>query len=1182
MNDQELVLNIVKYVGGKENIKTVTNCMTRLRFELKDGSLFNVEGIKSLDGVLSVVHDRLEYPEIVLGPGRCRKCADICREQGLYSKDNDKASVDDNWESNKSKIKNSQNDNMIKNILKSFGEVFVPLIPGVIVAGICAGVAMLITQCIPDYKNNTFLAITYQVLSLINVSFMTYINAWVGYRVAEKFGATPILGGMLGMITNLDGINEISKIIGLWDENAPLASILRAGKGGILAVFIGVIILAKVEKWIRKHMPENLDTIGSPLITILLCSTIHMIVIMPIMGFVSTLICDVVEMGCMSNNPIVRVIIGYISSLIFLPLVSMGMHHGLIAIYSVQLEKLGFVTLYPSLAMAGAGQVGAAIAIYMIAKKVKNNQICKVINGALPAGILGIGEPLIYGVTLPLGKPFITAGLGAGFGGAFMMLKQVAATTWGPSGILALFIMTAGPNTAVMSMIYYVIGLIISTVMGFLFTKFLFSEKDFNTEIDIKNIATKEDKDIISNINSFNVNNNKPMKVLKGKSVTNGIVIAKVSLWQSVQNVEEKHVTNIDDEINRFDKAYNEVLLEMEKTKNNVDEKAAEIIEARKMMLEDKSFIDAIKNKIKESFAAEYAAFVVGNEKAKEMEKMDNEYLRARSTDIHDIANKLINVLCGDGSRKSLDTPSIVFAEEVTPEEISSANTNKVLAFVTRKGSAASHASIIASNMGIPYVFSVNYDEKEIQGADFAIVDADNATIILDPDEKTFAEYKEKKEKEEKVKENNKILSKDIDEELKKCGIAVYANIAGPDDVDMVLENGAGGIGLYRTEFLYMKADKVPTEDEQYEAYKNVLVKMGDKEVIIRTMDIGADKEAKCLNLPHEENPALGKRAIRICLDDVELFRTQLRALLRAAVYGHEKIMFPMIACAKEIDDIKEQIKIAEEELKEKNISYKVPPIGIMIETPAAAIMSSELAKRVDFFSIGTNDLTQYTLAVDRTGKNLDRFYRADDEAVLRLIKMTVDGAKTAGIPVGICGEIAGNVDIIPKLIEIGVNEFSMAPTKILKVKQKVSEIIKLKDNKSKKDSVEDLVEELFAPADGDIVSMKDIPDKAFSSGGLGNCIGINPENGNVYAPCDGVITSIAETKHAIGIKSKNGKEILIHVGIDTVTLKGQGFELYVKDGDSIKKGDLLLKCDVDYIKNKGLSPMVIMAITKE
>ena len=307
---------------------------------------------------------------------------------------------------------------------------------------------------------------------------MAYLTAWAGYRAAEKFGGTPILGGMLGMITTLANINVIAQIIGLYNDASPLESILRAGRGGVLAAVIGVWFMCKVEKVIRKRMPDALDIVFTPLLTLIITLLPYIFIVMPLTGLVSTGLCKLVELVAMSTSPIVRMIAGYLGAALFLPLVAMGMHHGLVALYTVQLEAFGYVTLYPALAMAGAGQVGAAIAIFLMAKKVKNHRLQSVIGGALPAGILGVGEPLIYGVTLPMGKPFITAGLGAGFGGAFVMLMQVADTTWGPSGLLGIFVMTAGPNGAAMSIVYFIIGLVISYIMGFILTKLFVKERD--------------------------------------------------------------------------------------------------------------------------------------------------------------------------------------------------------------------------------------------------------------------------------------------------------------------------------------------------------------------------------------------------------------------------------------------------------------------------------------------------------------------------------------------------------------------------------------------------------------------------------------------------------------------------------------------------------------------------------
>lgn len=473
MTNEELVKVILKEVGGRDNVLSATNCMTRLRVEVKKDSLINEEALKNTEGVMGIVHDKAGYIEVVVGPGRCRKCADICAAMGIPASaavTETATSTSNDWQTNKAAVKAGQKQSKIKNMLKTFGEIFVPLIPGVIAAGICSGIATLIGQLVPNYAEIPVLNIIYNLLALINASFLSYITAWGGYRAAEKFGATPILGGMLGMITGLGNIDNIARTLGLYNEEAPLNAILRSGRGGILAVVIGVWVLAKIEKWVRKRMPDSLDIVFTPIITLFVTLIPYILIVMPATGFISTGLCWIVEQVCMSDVLLVRIIAGYISALLFLPMVAMGMHHGLVALYAVQLETIGYVTLYPALAMAGAGQVGAAIALYLKAKKVNNTRIQSVIKGALPAGILGVGEPLIYGVTLPMGKPFITAGLGAGFGGAFAMAMQVAATTWGPSGVIAFFVMTAGPNGAVMSLVYYGISLLISYVMGFVIT----------------------------------------------------------------------------------------------------------------------------------------------------------------------------------------------------------------------------------------------------------------------------------------------------------------------------------------------------------------------------------------------------------------------------------------------------------------------------------------------------------------------------------------------------------------------------------------------------------------------------------------------------------------------------------------------------------------------------------------
>jgi PTS system sucrose-specific IIC component len=477
MTNEELVQLVLSCLGGKDNILSITNCQTRLRIRTKNDGLIEEDRLKKTEGILGIVHNRINYIEVVVGPGKCRKCADICADMGIPS-DTGEVSTRKSWQENKAAVGSKQKTKNGRTVLKTIGEIFVPLLPGIITAGLCGGISMLLQQILPGWASSKALSILITLLNLINSSFMGVLAAWAGYRSAEKFGGTPILGGMLGIITGLSGINEISTYIGWFNVDSPLDSFLRSGCGGVLAVVTGVYLMVKIEKVLRKKIPESLDTIFTPFITLIITLIPYIFIIMPVCGLISTGLCWIVQRICMSDNVFIRVIAGYILAALFLPMVAMGMHHALVALYIVQLEHFSYIILYPSLAMAGAGQVGAAIAIYIKAKKVNNRRIQNVIRNALPAGILGIGEPLIYGVTLPMGKPFITAGLGAGFGGAFVMAMQVASTTWGLSGIMALFVMTAGPNGAVLSIVYYVIGLVISCIMSFFITNVIVKSEE--------------------------------------------------------------------------------------------------------------------------------------------------------------------------------------------------------------------------------------------------------------------------------------------------------------------------------------------------------------------------------------------------------------------------------------------------------------------------------------------------------------------------------------------------------------------------------------------------------------------------------------------------------------------------------------------------------------------------------
>ncbi len=473
MESKQIAGRIVALLGGAENIVSLTNCMTRLHVRVRSGSLVDEDGLRGLPEVFALVCDGSCRYEVVVGPGKSYEYADLIHRMGVSSAAEGPLAGDGGAAGRPPEAPVASPSNpraKVRGALKALGEIFVPLIPGIITAGLCAGLASLLAQLVPDYQDIPAWNLAWQMLTLVNASFISFITAWAGYRAAERFGATPILGGMLGMVTCLAQINEVSKILGLYNVDAPLSSVLLAGKGGVLAAVFGVLVLARVEKLIRKRMPSALDVVFSPLLTLLACVVPYVLVIMPLFGFVSSGVAWALGQASMSGYLAVRVAVGYVAAAVFLPLVACGMHHGMVALYAVQLQELGRVTLYPALAMAGAGQVGAAIALYVKACRLGHGKLRSVIGGALPAGFLGVGEPLVYGVTLPMGRPFITAGLGAGFGGAFVTACQVASTAWGPSGLLGVFVMTAGEGGAVNSVAMYLAGICISYVMGFAIT----------------------------------------------------------------------------------------------------------------------------------------------------------------------------------------------------------------------------------------------------------------------------------------------------------------------------------------------------------------------------------------------------------------------------------------------------------------------------------------------------------------------------------------------------------------------------------------------------------------------------------------------------------------------------------------------------------------------------------------
>ena len=460
-------------------------------------------------------------------------------------------------------------------------------------------------------------------------------------------------------------------------------------------------------------------------------------------------------------------------------------------------------------------------------------------------------------------------------------------------------------------------------------------------------------------------------------------------------------------------------------------------------MIEDMDYNDSIKNIINtESVNAEFAVAVTGDNFAEMFAAMDDDYMKARAADIRDVSNRLINILQGNETVDfSTMEPSIIVADDLTPSETVQMDKEKILAFVTVHGSTNSHTAILARMMNIPALVSVPMDISKIKNGTLAVVDGVNGEVIFEPSVETQTEVKKRMQvQKEQAELLNQLKGK---ENVTKSGkkINIYANIGAVGDVALVLENDASGIGLFRSEFLYLGREDFPSEEEQFRAYKQVAQNMADKKVIIRTLDIGADKKVDYFNLGEEDNPALGYRAIRICLKQPDIFKTQLRALLRAAVYGNISIMYPMIISVDEVRKIKEIVKEVADELQSLGIEYRIPEQGIMIETPASVIMSEELAHEVDFFSIGTNDLTQYTLAIDRQNAKLDDFYDSHHPAVLRMIKMATDNAHKAGIWCGICGELGADTELTEEFVKMGLDELSVSPSMVLKLRKIVREM---------------------------------------------------------------------------------------------------------------------------------------------
>lgn len=533
---------------------------------------------------------------------------------------------------------------------------------------------------------------------------------------------------------------------------------------------------------------------------------------------------------------------------------------------------------------------------------------------------------------------------------------------------------------------------------------------------------------------------------IEGKSVYSGVAIGRLAIYHKADNqVKREKISDVEAELARFEEARNTAKEQLaglyEKALKEVGEVNAAIFEVHQMMLDDLDYVESVTNMIQsQEVNAEYAVATTGDTLSEVFASMDDDYMRERAADVKDISNRVIAVLQGNGAGGlNADEPVILLADDLAPSETVQLDKSKVLSFVTRHGSTNSHTAILACTMNIPALIGIDYPE-DAEGK-MGIVDGYEGKLIIDPPVSVLETYQKRKEADEEKKRLLLELKGKENVTIDGTKINLYANIGSVADVASVLANDAGGIGLFRSEFLYLESSDYPTEEEQFAAYRKVAESMAGKKVIIRTLDIGADKQVDYFHLDKEDNPAMGYRAIRICLDRRDVFKTQLRALYRASYYGTISIMFPMIISVNEVKEIKKVIAEVKAELDEEKIPYKDVEIGIMIETPAAVMMSEELAQEVDFFSVGTNDLTQYTLAIDRQNPKLDNIYDSHHPAILKMLKMIVDNGHKGGCWVGICGELGADTTLTETFLKMGFDELSVSPSMILKVRQEIRSI---------------------------------------------------------------------------------------------------------------------------------------------
>ena len=620
------------------------------------------------------------------------------------------------------------------------------------------------------------------------------------------------------------------------------------------------------------------------------------------------------------------------------------------------------------------------------------------------------------------------------------------------------------------------------------------------------------------------------------------------------------------EEAARLESAAAEMKQKLEEGKEHADPAGAAVIDAEILILDGEDFLGPARRSIREEgLGAPEAVKRAAEELCGMLTESGQDYIRQRCEDVRGLAAGLTALITGGAEAPA--EPCILAGSELSPGQITMIGPDMIRGILTETGSPTSHVSVLAGNYGIPCLYGLENLPEKVRQGDYLIFDPEGEGVWVNPPAEKIREAEARQEQIREAREEQRKRAAGKTTRTRIC-----ANISRAEEADGLPEKGADGIGLFRSELLFLNGTEAPDEEEQFEAYRHAAEAMAGRETVIRTMDIGSDKHAAWLKMPEEINPALGLRGLRVSLEHRDLFRTQLRALLRAAAYGNIRIMIPMVASVWELDEVLKETQTAAEELERRGEKYRVPETGVMIETPAAVMIAPALAEKARFFSIGTNDLTQYTLAVDREARGMERYSDPMHEAVLRMIALATEAAHAKQIPVAVCGEMAGDPRGTEQLIRLGVDELSVSPAKLAAVRERAAET----EERIARETRKDRSEGIRSPAEGELVPMAEIPDPVFSGGVMGECAGVIPANGKIYAPVSGTVATVAAAKHAVSLRG-NGEEILVHAGLDTVRLNGEGFRVHVSEGEHVQQGQLIMEMDPDLIRARGFNPMIIV-----